>query len=74
MRVFSFDHYIFHVKCPAGFTYVKIYMATRGFLATAWLLLVLVLVFVNEMITFVLMTIFIFIFVTVTGKTLVRSV
>ena len=40
MRVFSFDRYIFRMKFPTGFTY-RIYSASRGFLATARLLLLL---------------------------------
>jgi len=40
MRVFSFDRYIFRMKFPTGFTYIEIYTASRGFLATARLLFI----------------------------------
>ena len=39
MRVFSFDRYIFRMKFPTGFrTYIEIYFASHGFLATVRLL------------------------------------
>ena len=39
MRVFSFDRYMFSMKFPTGFTHRKYYTASRGFPATARLLL-----------------------------------